>query len=509
MAEQRGYIMPSVPGEPPQTKYPVLYPWVLSLIWRWNAAFPANLATAFWVNALFGAAFLAGAGALLRQLGAAPGLALALASVCAFHPQMLNLSGMLLSDVPFMALAMAAAVLSDLALSRMQQAGGRGWSAWLLAALFAMLAVATRTIGVAVVAGVCTAALARRRAKAALTMAVLGAVALAPGLLSGSSAASIPAETAFPGYTQTMLFYTSYLGFWKFSVPDLATLREQVFFNLLEFLKTPAVLVFLVPAAGFVGVLWQGAGVALSAAVLRGVFQGANPKTWHPIHFIFLFHIPLVLLWNYTLMQRFLLFFLPLFLWGASREIQMIVKGARDVFQQRKPLADRLAASLFLALVSGLLLHAAYREAWASPAATSEFQRHRETLAQEKDEAYRWIRENTSRDDRFIAYEDVNLYLHTGRQALRPLATSTASFFRQNRAILDRELEHLADAARVVGARYWLVAPDDFHLESGEEFIQKATAGLLDGSQAVFTTQGGNVKIYDVSGLTGTKTSSK
>ena len=33
LAAGQGYIMPSVPGEPAQTKYPLLYPWLLSLIW--------------------------------------------------------------------------------------------------------------------------------------------------------------------------------------------------------------------------------------------------------------------------------------------------------------------------------------------------------------------------------------------------------------------------------------------------------------------------------------------
>ena len=373
---------------------------------------------------------------------------------------------------------------------------------WLIAGLLAMLAVATRSIGIALVAGTCVAALTRRLPKAALAMAAFGAAGLAPGVLSGPPAGGIAGAPGFSGYTQTMLFYTSYLGFWRFSVPDLATFWDQLCFNLLELLKTPAVLVFLVPAAGFAGAFWQGAGVALSAGVLRGVFSGANPKTWHPIHFMFLFHIPVVLAWNYTLMERFLLLFLPLFLWGAYREIRTILKAAGDVFRQRKPIGDRLAASLILGLVGGLLVHGAYYGAWVSPVATAEMQRRREALAEEKSEAYRWIREHTARDDRFIAYEDVNLYLHTGRQALRPLAVSTASFYRQNKTILDRELEHLADTARVVRARYWLVAPDDFHLESGDEFLQKATSGLLDQARAVFATEGGRVRIYDISALT-------
>jgi hypothetical protein len=380
---------------------------------------------------------------------------------------------------------------------------------WLLAGLLAMSAALTRSIGIAVVAGACAAALARQLPKAAVAMATFGVAGFAPALLSGPPAASIAADTGLSGYAQTMLFYTSYLGFWRFSVPDLAAFGDQVGFNLLEFLKTPAVLVFLVPAAGFAGAFWQGAGVALSAGVLRGVSRGTNPGTWHPIHFMFFFHIPLVLSWNYTLMERLMLLFLPLFLWGGYREIGTILKAARDVFRQRKPLGDRLAAGLILTLVAGLLAHAAYQIAWEFPVTSAEFQRRREDLAEEKSEAYRWIRERASRDDRFIAYEDVNLYLYTGRQALRPLAVSTASFFQQDKTILDRELNHLADTAQALGARYWFVAPDDFHLESGEEFLQKATKDLLSQAPAVFATGGGRVRIYDVSALTGTNARSR
>jgi hypothetical protein len=501
LAEGRGYVMPSVPGEPPQTKYPVLYPWVLSWVWRWSADFPANLIGALWANAAFGVAFLTGAVVLLRQLGAGPVPALCLAGFCAAHPQMLSLSGLLLSDVPFMALAMGAAVFCEAGLSRMRQEESQGWPLWLLGALLAMLAVMTRSIGLAVVAGAGAAALAKRQPKAALVTAVFGGAGFLPAILAGPSSSGIAPAAGYPGYEQTMLFYTSYVGFWRFSLPDLATFWDQAAFNLLEFLKTPAVLVFLVPAGGFVGAFWQSAGVALSAGILRGVFRAASPRTWHPVHFMFFFHIPIVLAWNYTLMERFLLLFLPMFLWGAYKEIAAILSAARDVFRQRKPLGDRLAASLILALAAGLLIYAGYRETWESPVATAESRDRREALAEEKSEAYRWIREHTALEDRFIAYEDANLYLHTGRQALRPLAISTASFFQQDKAILDWELEHLGDTARAVGARYWLVAADDFHLESAEEFLQKATSDLLDGAPAVFVTQGGRVRIYDVSGL--------
>src|SRR5262245_16131315 len=41
IASGHGYVMPSVPGRPAATKYPILYPWLLSWVWRSNPSFPA------------------------------------------------------------------------------------------------------------------------------------------------------------------------------------------------------------------------------------------------------------------------------------------------------------------------------------------------------------------------------------------------------------------------------------------------------------------------------------
>jgi hypothetical protein len=43
LAEGRGYRLIDLPGEPPQTKYPFFYPAILALLWRLWPAFPDNL----------------------------------------------------------------------------------------------------------------------------------------------------------------------------------------------------------------------------------------------------------------------------------------------------------------------------------------------------------------------------------------------------------------------------------------------------------------------------------
>jgi hypothetical protein len=394
------------------------------------------------------------------------------------------------------------AVAAGAALGRPSEGREGAWALWIAAGVLGALAVATRSIGIALVAGVAVAAFWRQRPKPAIAVLGLGLAAFTPAVVALlRPAGAVAGSPAAPGYEQTMLFYTSYGGFWRLSVPDLATLTDQLGFNLLELLKTPATLCYLVPAAGFADGIWQALAVALSVAILRGAFPEARPAAWHPIHFLFLFYLPIVLLWNYTLMERFLLLFLPLFLWGALQESGKVFGAVRNVFRQPSPSGDRVAAALMAGLFAALLTYTAYRGAWELPRGMAHAREQREALAAEKARAYEWVRNHTAPSDRFVAYEDTNLFLHTERQALRPLAISTASFFRQQRVILDQELTHLADTAQAIEARYWLVSPDDYHLESADDFLRKATAGLLERCPVSFATSPQGVRIYEVSSL--------
>ena len=51
IAQGHGYILPHIPGTPAATKYPILYPWILSWVWRLSPNFPANLSWAVAIDA--------------------------------------------------------------------------------------------------------------------------------------------------------------------------------------------------------------------------------------------------------------------------------------------------------------------------------------------------------------------------------------------------------------------------------------------------------------------------
>ena len=82
--------LPSIPQTPVQTKHPVFYPLVLSLVWAWNPHFPANINVAVGVSAFFACWALIASYFLLRNLGTGIGLALGIVAFCGLHPLFLR-----------------------------------------------------------------------------------------------------------------------------------------------------------------------------------------------------------------------------------------------------------------------------------------------------------------------------------------------------------------------------------------------------------------------------------
>jgi len=488
LAEGRGYVIPSLPGDPPQTKYPVLYPWVLSWVWRWNPAFPANLTWAAAVSALFACLFLVAAFRLLRGLaGVGEWTALGLTALCAFRPTFLYLGGAVLSDVPFAALALTAAVMADRAL---EKPGDGRWAA--AAGVVAGLSVLTRSLGAAVVLGVVATALHRRRFR----QGGVFLLAAAPFILLAAqgSAPAVPAGS--PGFQQTWLFYTSYGKFWRLSAPNLDVLFTMVMANLQFFLEGPASQCLFPPLGGGTSYAGMMLSITLTAGILAGVVRQARSDRWRPIHFLFVFYAGAILLWNYAIMERFLLVFLPLFYAGVWVEGKHFLGMLRKTLRSRKPAAEKGIAGALAAGLAAVALMSAWHYVIGFRPLVRSMGAARQAMALEKDEAYEWIRRNTPAEARAVAYEDASLYLHTGRRAMRPMAFSTEAFYKKDEKLLGRELARLTDVASHIGARYWLMADDDFQLETGESLIHKRVAELKSRLPLLFRSSGGRVAVY-------------
>lgn len=509
LAEGQGYIIPSLPGGPPQGRYPVLYPWLLSWVWRWYPSFPSNITAAAWVTAFFGCWFLVAAFALMRRLkGVGDWTALVMVALTAFHPHVLLLSWSLLSDVPFAALLITAAIVADG--SMRSQAGPVGA---VVAGILAGLSMMTRSMGLAVVAGIVALALHRRAYRRAAEFCL----AAAPLALFSfwrhkpSLAAALLAQrgTAFPGWQQTFFYYTSYPKYWRLCVPNLRVLLAMLPTNLGGLLQAaPVYLISPILETGksltsMRSVLADVIGGVVSVLVVAGIVRQARRAEWKPIHFIMAFNAGLMLIWNWPIADRFTLPFLPLFYMGLWLEGKHLVHVVRASWAARGPWGERAFGGVMLVGLAALAGVVLWNYRYGYRLVLPEVAKRRLLIGAEKAQAYDWLRRNTDLADTIISYEEGTLYLYAARTAVCPIVFSTEYYYTHNKSVLERDLNHIADVALVVAARYWLVSEDDmrWEVEGAQPLIKKRIESLLSSMPEVFHSSAGRVRLYDISRL--------
>jgi hypothetical protein len=239
--------------------------------------------------------------------------------------------------------------------------------------------------------------------------------------------------------------------------------------------------------------------VTLTAGIVAGIVRCLRPEKGRSLLFAAPLAAALVLVWNFPLAERSLLFFLPLFYAGLWTEGAHLAKMVRATLEGRRPLAERvLAAGLGCMVAAAAALAARHytQDAREPLTATATL---RAMVHPEKEEAYGWIRRNTNPDARFVAYEDANLYLHTGRQAMWLVALSNAAVYSRDARVMEDQLALLPDVARHIGARYWLLSEGDLYsAETDPEAIRERVAAWRRALPVVFRSRQRRVQIYDL-----------
>ena len=135
LATTGDYKMISLPGEPYHTKYPVLFPWLLSKIWQLYPNFPANVSQLRSLNIVFGVGFLIVLIPLfMKLLEGDRNQVLLLVSLCAVNPAVLSSSTTLSSEASYLFFA----TLSALAVLQLDP---RSWNPyWLILTLVSLTA---------------------------------------------------------------------------------------------------------------------------------------------------------------------------------------------------------------------------------------------------------------------------------------------------------------------------------------------------------------------------------
>ncbi|HEV2386402.1 MAG TPA: hypothetical protein VGS20_04010 [Candidatus Acidoferrales bacterium] len=511
LAAGQGYLLPSFPGGLATLKYPELYPRLLSWIWRVDPHFPDNVIPAIGLAAAFGCWFLAMCFLTAKKtMGLESGWSLAVAAFCGFNFFALLAGGSVLSDMPFAAMLLAAALAADRALEP-----GAHWGWAVAAGALAGTSVGLRAVGAAAVAGIALVALIRRAySRAVLMGAAGGALALPwllPAVLRALATRTGPAGTVPQGWAQTLAFYTSYVGQWRQFVPDWATQRSVLLKNSVGVLEDPGIYL-LSPLGNRNALVSVAGGSVASLAAWAGMAARWRRGGWKAIHGMFLFYLLTILPWPFP-PHRFFLPFAPLALGGLAAMTRDVAAQVGREFRGAAPPAKRVAlrqaqgrersrtaAAALGLLIFGVGAMAAVNCGYAAPRQLAAVMAARRAALAEQRQAYAWIRNQTPARARFIAYDDVLLYLYTGRQAVRPIAVSSASAYRDDAAMARREAERLGDVARQVDAEYWTVSDVDFgvELDPGRTIFRGREKQMVAHLREVFRSDRGGVRIYEL-----------
>ncbi len=385
LAEHRGYRIISLPGEPRQTKYPVLFPLLLSLAWRVNPSFPSNVP---WLRIVpFGAglAWMLLSCRMLRRLHVPWEATAIIALTTAASPWTLFLSTSLLSETVFAALLTGALLV----LVRICE-GGAGARAELSAGLLMGAALLTRTAGVAAAAGGLAALALHRKWRACGRYAAGVVLWMVPWILWVAGHRSEPVLDPFYSAAN----YESWnlvLGYpWREKI--LIGAVNAVYASQLEQL-------WGINPGSRPGV-WLG--LLTCALVIRGAWYTRRS----PVTTVVGTYVLALLLWAFPPI-RFLVPVLPLTGWLAF-------VGAGK---------HRVAAALIAAILLGAAGPATWRLAaeverkggtWFSADRVPDWQALRRQ--------HRWIERHAGREAVLVGIYDPTYFLFTGRRAVRPFS---------------------------------------------------------------------------------------
>jgi len=402
LVETGEYRMPSLPGDRFQTKFPPLYPILLSIAWQLAGDVPANLPAMMLVSWL-AIPLLAGVSWLwLRRCGLGIGWTSALCAAIVFNPTILLMGTSLMTDVWFAALAIASIWLSDRAPENRSLA--------FLAGLLAGLAFLTRSAGIVFVASGPLFFLMRKQWRSSLAF-LLAMIPCVAGWMTWCAQHKIQSSE------YVFLYYLDYFALYKVSV-SVPELPHLLYMNLWTWiLGVGRLLFFNLHDSGPLYFLTNLAGLAAGAGLIRRLRQGIGAISHYDL--FALFYVATLLIYMYPPNQRFSIPLLPLLmagLWLELRYLGRLVRSQEPSIGMSADAADRSVRATVVAGVVPVVMLACSLQAAAEFVPAS--MEGSAIQSRGKQQLYDWVRSNTPVSARFYAFDDPTFYLHTGRQAI-------------------------------------------------------------------------------------------
>ncbi len=444
------YQIESLPGQPAQTKYPPLYPLLLSVAWRINPEFPQNLPIAAWLSWLAFPVMLALLAALYPRMGISGWRLWLLLILLALNPYIILFGAKLLSELWFTALLAGVLLLVERAV---EADAGPGWA--VAAGGLSGLAYLTRSAGIVLLAsGFLYLWIRRERRKA-----VLFAASMFPFVAAWTLWSRLH---QLHSNDQALIYYTDYVRY-EFMNVSLRNLHLVLWKNIDGFMWGLGSLVLPnVTSSYLLKIVAELIAVAMICGVVRMVRRGmAVQYTMFAAGSAFM-----LVIWHFPPNERFVLPLVPLAFAGLLTEMEHFVGMARAGLRHRD-VSQRIASAIMASVVAVVFAGAFGLQAFVGGVFLNESAQQQRARNVDLRGAYAWIRVNLPAEAAVIAYNDPVLYLYTGRESISmPLPPSI--WYSEDHARALELYSEMAPYARAHGAGYVYHTTADLQRDMGD-----------------------------------------
>lgn len=450
IAEGSGYSLIGIPTTPPQTKYPPLYPLLLSLVWGIAPSFPSNALMLKTLSIVALAIACSATAAYYRRVSSPTLLEeTGLTLVVGLNALSLSLVDFPMSDHLFGALAAVSLVVH----SKGSQ-GGQGFRRIVAASTLATLAISTRQVGAAIAfAGMAWAyAEARSRGVALYVVAPASYLVLQRALGRGHSETINPLLQYYTGYEADTLWALI-----SSPVRLAMVIRDNAFY----LVRSIDLVVFMNVLPGL-GLVLGGLALAGLVVLLRrsGVFVVGFTMSYTALVLVYPFH-PI----------RYILPLVPVIfvcVFEGSATLRRMPPrfthfgGARVLLQIAGILPLLLVCTSAVLWAAGFVLAKNDQSVrlWLGVRATYQWSGFEET--------FQWVKGYTSTDAILATPYDPMYFLYTGRRGVRPWIHQPETYFypRQRPMPSLGEPARLRSALDELGVGYLIEDPLDGYAEA-------------------------------------------
>lgn len=400
LAQGQGYRLIFLPNSPVQTKYPILYPALLAIIWKLWPSFPNNLFLMKWFTLFCGAATVGLSYLYLIRFGyfsrSVAGIA---ALVCATSPIFLFFSTEILSEAPFACLVILSLWFIETKLEKPDQ---EPYHQFFLGVLLA-LPFLCRTAGVTLVfAGL---VLQYYKGRPLRWMVIGITVVMLPWVLWMVAGLGAWNHDPISGY------YTDYLGWWA-SMGWTSTIR-YVANNVLNILRYSVAIPFegfadLLESISFFG--WVFFIFFLSSILFITLL--IKSRAWRIMPLFIITYLSLIMLWPwhpYRFLVPILPFLLGYFFDGINTSLKVSI--TRNWYLL-------LGLSLLIAPNFNLLYLHGKQASQQNCSRVYLFENPPPWTSYQN--IFQWLKAHSQPDDVIASTEDPMIFLYTGRHAIRP-----------------------------------------------------------------------------------------